>query len=167
MKRVFVKVEMFFNIIYLLTSFVIGTLILINGHSHYEALIASLMAFILVIGDSFHLLPRIMVVISSDEDKYLKSLGRGKQITSITMTIFYLLLWHYFIVVNDFSIEASSVNIIELNSSPDFIFFYATFIIYFLAFARILLCLLPQNKWTMRFIFLLYYGRIRNLHLEC
>lgn len=133
-KRVFGMVEAIFNIDYLLLSCYMGFQILLTGHGNTVRLLAGIMTLILVFGDSFHLLPRMAVIITNAEERLRPALGRGKQITSLTMTIFYLLLWHIGLLL----------------FSPDNINFLS-YAIYVLAAVRIILCLLPQNKWTKRY----------------
>lgn len=133
-KRVFGMVEAVFNIDYLLLSCYMGFQLLLTGHDNTIRLLAGIMTLILVFGDSFHLLPRMAVIITNAEERLRPALGRGKQITSLTMTIFYLLLWHIGLLL----------------FSPDNINFLS-YAIYVLAAVRIILCLLPQNKWTKRY----------------
>lgn len=130
MKRVFGLFEAVFDIFYLITGFLAGVILLIRAGSGDARFLASIMAFVLICGDAFHLVPRIRVIMSGNEESLRSALGRGKQITSITMTIFYLILWQLGLMLS--STEANSV---------------WTMIIYILAAVRILLCLFPQNKW--------------------
>lgn len=51
------------------------------------------MAIILGFGDSFHLLPRIYALLTTGLENHASSLGFGKLVTSITMTVFYLILY--------------------------------------------------------------------------
>jgi hypothetical protein len=85
-------------------------------------------ALVLGCGDAFHLIPRVLNYFS-DADMTV-SLGIGKLITSVTMTVFYLLL--YYIRLGHYA-ERESKNL--------------TVTIWCLAVIRILLCLLPQNGW--------------------
>ncbi len=128
-KRVFGLLEMWFDILYLLTSFVMGCIMLSRATSGIVFL-AGIMAIVLSLGDSFHLLPRIAVIVTGNEPKYHAPLGIGKQITSITMTIYYVLLWH--------------IGLIRFSLAVDFLW---TFLVYLLAGIRIVLCLFPQNEW--------------------
>lgn len=89
MKRVFGMFEIIFDILYLVTAFILGLYMVVKGDSQLS-IMAGIMAIVLSAGDSFHLIPRIMVIKTCQEDKWRKSLGIGKQITSISMTIFYL-----------------------------------------------------------------------------
>ena len=133
MKRAFGIVEAVFDIFYLATASVIGFILLSTSDNSVRGL-AGVMALVLAFGDAFHLVPRIMVIITHKEQYLRPSLGFGKQITSITMTLFYLLLWHIGMVI----------------FSPKDIWFWS-YLIYFLATVRIFLCLLPQNKWKERY----------------
>lgn len=134
MKRVFGMVEAIFNIAYLISATIIAVVLFVSANDSLIKILAAVMAFVLVIGDAFHLVPRILVVITKKEDRLRKALGIGKQITSITMTIFYLILFQVGVLV--FKTED---------------IFWWMIIIYALAIIRIVLCLLPQNKWIERY----------------
>lgn len=99
MKRVFGLVEIVFDIFYFISATIIGLILILGSEDYSFKFLSGIMALILVFGDFFHLIPRIKVIIKGNEERYRKSLGRGKQITSITMTIFYLILWHIGIIV--------------------------------------------------------------------
>lgn len=130
MKRVFGTIEAVFDAAYLTTAFIIGTVLIITGTGNAARLIAGVMALVLAGGDAFHLVPRMKLIITKREEPLRRALGRGKQITSITMTVFYLLLWQT--GLSAFGLKTQSL------------WGYA---VYTFAAARILLCLLPQNKW--------------------
>ncbi|WP_066714185.1 hypothetical protein [Clostridium sp. Marseille-P299] len=134
MKRVFGMFEAVFDALYLITALILGSILILTESNNHIRLLAGLMAIVLACGDAFHLVPRIMVIITHQEQKLRKALGIGKQITSITMTVFYLFLWQ----------------IGRMIFSPQLSNFF-TYLIYFLAAIRILLCLLPQNKWLDRY----------------
>ena len=89
------------------------------------------MGLVLVFGDSFHLVPRILNSWDLGGENIVAYLGIGKLITSITMTVFYLLLYWFF------KIRYQRKTPIALDLS-----------IYALAIVRIVLCLLPANEWT-------------------
>lgn len=88
------------------------------------------MAALLGAGDAFHLLPRSYALFTTGLEANAVALGIGKFVTSITMTIFYLIL--YAVWRDYFKIEGRS---------------YLTVILYVLAAFRIGFCLLPQNEW--------------------
>lgn len=133
-KRVFGIFEVVFDALYLITALVLAFILFFTRPSNDVRLISGIMALILVCGDTFHLIPRIMVIITYQEERLRPALGLGKQITSITMTVFYLFLWQMG----------------QLIFTPAGNSFWSS-LVYLLAAARILLCLLPQNKWKERF----------------
>lgn len=133
MKRVFGIVEVVFNLFYLSAGIILGIILVSKEPLEMRRLLAGLMAFVLVAGDAFHLIPRIWVIITQQEKRFRRSLGRGKQIASITMTVFYLFLWQIGFLI--FSVDQSG---------------FWTLIIYILALIRIALCLFPQNEWEAR-----------------
>lgn len=130
MKRTFGIVEAVFDIVYLLSVLVISLYLLIAKQSTEVFIIAGVMSLILMVGDSFHLVPRIMTIFKGNNAKIDFLLGLGKQISSITMTIFYILLWN--IGLHLYAIENHIL---------------WTVIIYLLGAIRVVLCLFPQNKW--------------------
>lgn len=134
MKRVFGMAEAVFDILYIIITFILGFTLLFGDSGNTIRMSAGIMALVLVGGDSFHLVPRIIVIKTKQEEQYRNLLGRGKQITSITMTIFYVLLWQIGLQV----------------FSPKDIHFWS-YMVYILAAVRIFICLLPQNKWIERY----------------
>lgn len=128
-KRVFGLFEVVFDSLYLMTAFGIGFFFLFQPSSATQKL-ASLIVFILAIGDSFHLIPRILEVLRGNLSSFRVAMGWGKLISSITMTLFYVLLWQLGLTVYSFS-----PSIIETST------------IYIFAIIRIILCFFPQNKW--------------------
>ena len=100
-----------------------------NGNKQY--LLFGIMAIVLGLGDSFHLVPRALALCTTGLQDYTFALGIGKFITSITMTIFYIIL--YYVWRLRYQIQGKN-NI--------------TIAVYVLAIIRIALCLFPQNAWT-------------------
>ncbi len=131
-KRVFGYFEVVFDIAYLCVVGIIGIWILSHAGSAPQIL-AGIMALILVCGDAFHLLPRIIVVLKGGEERLQRALGFGKFITSISMTVFYLFLW----------------SIGRMLCFPG-IGITWTIAVYILAALRIILCFFPQNRWNDR-----------------
>lgn len=134
MKRVFGKIEVIFDILYLAIASLIGLYLLFTSNGITLRILAGLMALVLAGGDAFHLIPRIHVINTGREELYRRSLGIGKQITSITMTVFYVMLWHIAQSLYGFNL-----------------FTLWIFVIYTLAIIRIVLCLMPQNRWIDRY----------------
>lgn len=135
MKHVFGLLEALFDVFYLGAATFLGFTLLLSASGNSIRLLAGVMTLVLAGGDAFHLVPRIIVIRTGRKEEQLHQLlGRGKQIASITMTIFYVLLWQIGLLL-------FSPNDIKLWS----------YLVYILAAVRIFLCLLPQNKWTERY----------------
>ena len=83
--------ESAFDILYLLFAVISGFVILRSAKRKDEKQMG-LAVLILGCGDAFHLVPRVLnYFVSAD---FTAALGIGKLITSVTMTVFYLLLYH-------------------------------------------------------------------------
>lgn len=98
---------------------------------------------ILGIGDAFHLIPRVINDFGSGD--YTAWLGFGKLVTSITMTVFYLLMYRIFLRVYKEKEDR------KLSMA-----------VYILTAVRVLLCLLPQNGW-LRNDGSVLWGILRNI----
>ena len=118
--------ETIFDIAYLLIALILGFKMLIKNKDKIGKLMGTAI-LVLGFGDAFHLVPRMLDYFV--EADFTASLGVGKLITSITMTVFYVMMYHIFQV--NYEKEDKTVK-------------YA---VYGLALIRILLCLLPQNQW--------------------
>nr|MCR4694277.1 hypothetical protein [Pseudobutyrivibrio sp.] len=79
--------------------------------------------------DAFHLVPRVLNYFVTGAD-FTVALGVGKLVTSITMTVFYVLV--YYIYLEYFH---------KVENKQ------ATICVWTLAVFRIALCLFPQNGW--------------------
>jgi len=134
MKRVFGTIEAIFDTSYLVFALTISIVLFATASGNPARLLAGAAALSLAGGDAFHLVPRLMVIKTGEEEKLRKALGIGKQITSITISIFYLLLWQIGLLV----FSPKGVNA-------------WSFLVYALTAIRIFLCFLPQNQWKERF----------------
>ena len=121
--------EALFCVFYLVFTMIIGIKIICESRGNKELTLFGIMTIVLVSGDSFHLVPRIFAAIDQTGD-YGFWLGTGKLITSLTMTVFYLLM--YFIFEIRYQKKNPVLRIAMIG----------------LAVARIALCLFPQNDWT-------------------
>ncbi|MDR0831363.1 MAG: hypothetical protein LBM99_00520 [Bacillales bacterium] len=121
--------ETIFDIAYLLTSIGLGIFIIIKAKKG-PFLIFGIAVLLLGLGDAFHLIPRIYALNNGGTALYPAPLGIGTLITSITMTIFYILLYHFY-----------QIRYHKNNKT-------ITIILYLLALIRIILCAFPQNQWT-------------------
>lgn len=120
-----------FDIIYLATVITLGILMIKGNRGNRQYLLFGIMAVTLGLGDSFHLVPRAIALCTTGLQDYTVALGIGKWITSITMTIFYVIL--YYVWRLRYHVEGRN----EL-----------TIVMYILAALRIALCMFPQNAWT-------------------
>lgn len=125
--------ETLFDVVYLFSVITIGILMIKNSNGNRQHKLFGIMAVTLGLGDSFHLAPRAFALCTSGLENYTAALGAGKFITSVTMTVFYVLL--YYVWRLRYRIEGQKG---------------ITALIWLLAVARILLCLFPQNKWTSK-----------------
>lgn len=122
--------ESSFDIIYLILVITLGIRSIKFSKNFKEGTLFGWMAVVLGCGDAFHLVPRVIALLSNNMSGYTALLGIGKLITSITMTIFYLMLYHVY-----------KIRYKENNSTM-------TMTLYALSITRIVLCLMPQNEWT-------------------
>lgn len=137
-------VETLFDTVYLISVITIGILMIRKGTQKQYRLFG-IMAVVLGAGDSFHLVPRALALCTTGLENFTTALGTGKFITSITMTVFYILL--YYVWRSHYQIEGKK---------------NLTVLVYLLSGARILLCLFPQNEWLSASA-PLSWGIIRNI----
>lgn len=136
--------ETMFDVIYLCFALITGLIMLMKGR-HSLVRKAGLMAVLLGAGDSFHLVPRAYALWTTGLEANAAALGIGKFITSITMTIFYLIL--YYIWRERYQMQDRK---------------NLTLSMWVLSVIRFLLCLLPQNQW-LTYRQPLFYGILRNI----
>mgnify|MGYP000128676389 FL=1 len=86
--------ETLFDIIYLVTVITIGTLMIRQCKGNLQYRLFGIMAVTLGFGDAFHLVPRAIALCTTGLEDYTVALGIGKLITSVTMTVFYILLYY-------------------------------------------------------------------------
>ena len=122
--------ETIFHICYLTTVITLGYKMYQNKMQNQYFKGYGIMAMVLGFGDAFHLIPRIYALWTTGLEANYVALGFGKFITSITMTFFYLIFYKLF------KMKAKQT----LSSGIDFV-------IYGMAFLRILISLFPQNGW--------------------
>lgn len=123
--------ETLFDIVYLSTVITLGYRMIRGGKGQKQYLLFGIMAVVLGCGDAFHLIPRAVALCTTGLESYPAALGIGKLVTSITMTVFYLLL--YYVWRARYRITGRA----GLTAG-----------VWALSLSRILLCLAPQNRWT-------------------
>lgn len=138
-----------FYLIYLLFIMGAGIFLLLKAKAKKGFALFGLACLILGFGDAFHLVPRAIGLFSNTLETPSPDLafwlGIGKLITSITMTIFYVLLYHFIYI------RTNRKRTLSLDIA-----------VYALAFVRLILCAFPQNEWTTNGNSLLW-GTLRNI----
>lgn len=119
--------ESTFDILYLIFAITIGILILIRS-KNYKQRLMGIASLVLGCGDAFHLVPRMLNYFV--EGDFNTAIGVGKLVTSITMTVFYVLIYHVYLHFD--GVEEKRV---------------ITAAVYLLSAVRIILCCFPQNCW--------------------
>lgn len=122
--------ETAFDAVYLVSVITIGVLMIKGSKGGSQFRLFGLMAVVLGCGDAFHLVPRAYALCTTGLENYAAALGLGKWITSVTMTVFYVLL--YYVWRRRYKIEGRR----DLTAA-----------VYLLAAVRVGLCMFPQNQW--------------------
>lgn len=123
--------ETLFDAVYLVTVIALGILMIRVSRGRKQYLLFGIMAVTLGCGDAFHLVPRAVALCTTGLESYTAALGIGKLITSVTMTLFYVLL--YYVWRSRYRINGQRG---------------LSMVVWLLALVRIALCLMPQNAWT-------------------
>lgn len=126
----FALIETFFDIFYLLSVSAIGILMMVKSKGNKLFFLFGLMAVVLGFGDAFHLIPRVWALNTVGLENFVVLLGIGKWITSVTMTLFYVIL--YYVWRKRYDIQGYN---------------WITAGVYFLAAWRIAVCMVQQNHW--------------------
>lgn len=124
--------ESVFDIAYLLYDLVAAIAFFSLAAGRTVFVLYGLLALVLGAGDAFHLIPRVQMHLFGVRDDTQARLGCGTQVASVTMTVFYVLL--YLIWLQLFpGVEApAAIGALILASAA----------------VRVVVCLLPQNDWT-------------------
>ena len=122
--------ETAFDAVYLVTVLTVGVRMIREHKAARQFRLFGWMAVVLGAGDAFHLVPRAWALCTTGLENYTFALGLGKAITSVTMTVFYVLL--YYVWRQRYHVQ---------GQKP------LTVAVYALAALRVLLCLMPQNQW--------------------
>ena len=86
--------ETLFDAVYLITVITLGVIMIRKNQGKRQYLLFGIMAVTLGAGDAFHLVPRAYALCTTGLENYAAALGVGKLITSVTMTVFYILLYY-------------------------------------------------------------------------
>ena len=119
--------ESTFDILYLIFAIASGCVMLAKARNRTQKLMG-LSALVLGLGDAFHLVPRVLNYFVNTD--LTAALGVGKLVTSVTMTVFYVLLYYVWLGYYN---ENENKRV--------------TAAVWLLAAVRIALCAFPQNGW--------------------
>ena len=124
--------EAVFDAGYLIFDLLAAILFFVFSKGNTVFVLYGILTLTLCGGDAFHLVPRILRTIHGSNDRIKKQLGIGLQISSITMTVFYIILmyvWKY-TTFPDLKAPAAVEAMIWIS-----------------AIIRIVVCVLTQNNW--------------------
>ena len=124
-------IEAIFDAAYLTFDLIAGILFFAFSKGNPLFILYGILTLTLCGGDAFHLVPRIIRAVYGSNDRVKRQLGIGLQVSSITMTVFYIILmyvWKYTFP------ELTAPVAVEA-------------IIWISAIIRIAVCILPQNNW--------------------
>lgn len=122
--------ETLFDAAYLITVITIGIIMIAKSGKNSQYRLFGIMAIVLGSGDAFHLVPRAYALCTTGLENFTAALGTGKFITSITMTVFYVILYYVWRI--RYKVKGQNG---------------VTAAVYILSALRIILCLFPQNEW--------------------
>ena len=123
--------EAVFCIAYLVFDLIVAIIFLSNAGGSQVLNLFGVLTLVLGGGDAFHLVPRIIKAFCGDSPKMEWWADLGLMISSITMTVFYVLLFYVW--------KAIFPQVIYQSFLP--------VLIWVSAVLRIALCLCPQNNW--------------------
>ena len=123
--------EAIFDAAYLIFDLVAAILFFTFSQGKILFILYGILTLTLCGGDAFHLVPRIIRAVRGSNDKIKRQLGIGLQVSSVTMTIFYIILMYVWkFTFPEIKIPAMIEAIIWIS-----------------AIVRIVICMFPQNNW--------------------
>ena len=123
--------EAIFDAVYLIFDLVAAILFFIYSNGDMLFILYGILTLTLCGGDAFHLVPRIIRAVRGSDEKIKRQLGIGLQVSSVTMTVFYIILMY----VWKFTFPEMKIpTIVEA-------------VVWISAVVRIVICMFPQNNW--------------------
>ena len=123
--------EAIFCIAYLTFDLVAASIFFVSANGNQVLWLFGVLTLVLGGGDAFHLVPRIVKAFRGDSPKVEWWSDLGLMVSSITMTVFYVLLFYVWRAVFP---RVACPAILPV-------------LIWVSAVLRVLLCLFPQNNW--------------------
>ena len=123
--------EAIFDVAYLIFDLIAALLFFFFSQGNPLFILYGILTLTLCGGDAFHLVPRILRAVRGSNDKIKRQLGIGLQVSSITMTVFYIILMYIWkLTFPELAVPGSIEAVIWIS-----------------AIVRIVICLFPQNNW--------------------
>ena len=123
--------EAIFDAAYLIFDLIAAILFFLFSKGNVLFILYGILTLALCGGDAFHLVPRIKRAAWGSNERIKKQLGIGLQVSSITMTAFYIILMYIWkFTFPEIKIPAMIEAIIWIS-----------------AIVRIVICMFPQNNW--------------------
>ena len=123
--------EAIFDAAYLIFDLIAAILFFLFSKGNVLFILYGILTLALCGGDAFHLVPRIKRAVWGSNERIKKQLGIGLQVSSITMTAFYIILMYIWkFTFPEIKIPAMIEAIIWIS-----------------AIVRIVICMFPQNNW--------------------
>jgi len=123
--------EAMFDITYLTFDLVAGIIFITQSNRNTLFILYGILAFTLMAGDAFHLVPRVVRAFKGSSEKIEEYMGLGLGVSSVTMTIFYIILLYIW--------KATFPELL----AP----LWVELLIWISALLRIVICMPPQNHW--------------------
>jgi len=123
--------EAIFDVAYLTFDLIAACIFFMNAKGNALFVLYGILTLTLCGGDAWHLVPRVVRALKGPSERVLKQMGGGLQISSITMTAFYVLLLYIW-----------KLTFPEMCAPA-----WLVVLLWVTALLRILVCLLPQNNW--------------------
>ena len=86
--------EAIFDAAYLIFDLVAAILFFTFSKGNILFVLYGILTLTLCGGDAFHLVPRIIRAVRGSDEKIKRQLGIGLQVSSVTMTVFYIILMY-------------------------------------------------------------------------
>ena len=123
--------EAIFDAAYLIFDLIVAILFFLFSKGNVLFILYGILTLALCGGDAFHLVPRIKRAVWGSNERIKRQLGIGLQVSSITMTAFYIILMYIWkFTFPEYKVPVIIEAIIGIS-----------------AIVRMVICLFPQNNW--------------------
>ena len=123
--------EAVFCIAYLIFDLVAAVIFFVNANGSQALYLLGVLTLVLGGGDAFHLVPQVIKAFRGGSPRVEWWSGLGLMVSSITMTVFYVLLFYVWKAIFPEVLYPSVLSALIWSSAA----------------IRVVLCLFPQNNW--------------------